>query len=61
MGVRRAGGRSICARTGKKRYDSYFEARQARDAIKHQTGEEHGKPYSCSSCDGWHLGGAERS
>ncbi|MGH2694407.1 MAG: hypothetical protein ACRDJJ_06260 [Actinomycetota bacterium] len=56
MTVKRSGGRSTCAKTGKRRYGSYFEARQAAASIRSDVGEEHGKPYECTHCRGWHLG-----
>ncbi|MGH2731163.1 MAG: hypothetical protein ACRDJI_11235 [Actinomycetota bacterium] len=61
--LRRAGGRSICAKTGKKRYSSYFEAKQADASIRRDVGEDHGSPYACERCGGWHLGrsSSERS
>lgn len=49
-------GRTTCAPTGKKRYRGYWEARAAAGEIRHQTGDDHGKPYRCDECGGWHLG-----
>jgi hypothetical protein len=56
MRPKRPGGRFICAETGKRRYDSYFEAKQAAASIHRESGEDHGKPYACGHCNGWHLG-----
>lgn len=53
-------GRITCAETGKKRYPGYWEARAAVNEIKHQLGQDHGRPYRCASCAGWHLGKSER-
>lgn len=48
--------RSVCTKTGKKRYPSYWQARAAANDIRHQSGEQHGTPYQCDHCRGWHLG-----
>jgi hypothetical protein len=56
MGQKRSGGRIICAKTGKRRYDSYFEAKHSAASIRHEVREEHGTPYRCEHCGGWHLG-----
>jgi hypothetical protein len=58
MGVNRANKRTLCSATGKMRYESYFEAKFAAAAIREETHEDHGTPYSCSDCGGWHLGRA---
>jgi hypothetical protein len=48
--------RSLCVRTGKRKYDSYWEARAAAQDIKNSLDEDHGRPYRCAECGGWHLG-----
>ena len=45
----------MCAATGKRRYVSYWAARQASLEIRRE-GQDHGRPYSCDECAGWHLG-----
>ncbi|HEX2241269.1 MAG TPA: hypothetical protein VHJ82_09040 [Actinomycetota bacterium] len=60
----RGQGRSICAETGKRRYADWFEARDAAELIKHEMAEDHGRPYHCEHCGGFHLGrdqGAQRA
>lgn len=47
---------SYCGKTGKQRYETYFEAKANASAIKDQTDEDHGTPYRCESCGDWHLG-----
>ncbi len=49
-------GRSVCAKTGKVKHASYFAARNAAREVRDQTGQEHGRPYRCGDCGGWHLG-----
>lgn len=50
-------GRSVCSATGgKRRYASYWEARAAARQIRDETSSDHGRPYRCDRCDGWHLG-----
>lgn len=48
--------RTTCVVTGKKAYRSYWEARSASYDIRHQTSQDHGRPYRCHDCHGWHLG-----
>ncbi len=48
--------RTTCVVTGKKAYRSYWEARAASNDIRHQSGQDHGRPYRCVECTGWHLG-----
>ena len=48
--------RSRCAATGKQRYLTYFEARDAAVEIERTTGENHGRPYRCDKCGDFHLG-----
>lgn len=48
--------RSICGKTGKVSYQSYFEAKASARAIKDSTTEDHGTPYRCEDCGQWHLG-----
>lgn len=50
-------GRTICSITGKHRYPDYFAARDAAETIARTTGEDHGRPYRCDACKGFHLGG----
>lgn len=49
-------GRTVCTATGKRRYGSYFEAKAASREIRATMYEDHGAPYRCGSCKGWHLG-----
>jgi hypothetical protein len=48
--------RTLCTKTGKQRYDSYWDARAAAQNIKDTLAEDHGRPYRCDGCGGWHLG-----
>ena len=48
--------RTVCGPTGKRRYISYWEARQASLQIRRETDQDHGTPYRCEECGGWHLG-----
>ena len=48
--------RTVCTSTGKKVYASYWEARHAAQDIRHQMNQDHGRPYRCTGCGGWHLG-----
>jgi hypothetical protein len=48
--------RTLCVKTGKHRYDSYWEARAAAQDIRNSLDEDHGRPYRCADCGGWHLG-----
>ena len=48
--------RSRCPDTGKQRYTTYFEARDAAAEIRRSTGEDHGAPYRCDLCGDFHLG-----
>ena len=48
--------RTLCPTTGKQRYDSYWTARAAAQDIRTSVGEDHGRPYKCTDCGGWHLG-----
>jgi predicted RNA-binding Zn-ribbon protein involved in translation (DUF1610 family) len=48
--------RSLCPKTGKNVYASYFEAREAAHQIRDTVGENHGSPYRCDACGRWHLG-----
>ena len=48
--------RTTCTTTGKRAYRSYWEARSAATDIRHQMGQDHGRPYRCHQCHGWHLG-----
>lgn len=48
--------RSVCAATGKRRYASYFEAKAAAREIRDTMYEDHGNPYRCDECGGFHLG-----
>jgi hypothetical protein len=50
------GSRKMCPGTGKRRYDSYFAAKAASREIRDTMYEDHGNPYRCDDCDGWHLG-----
>lgn len=52
----RPNARSICASTGKRRYATYFEAKAAAREIRDTMSEDHGDPYRCDECAGWHLG-----
>ncbi len=55
---------SVCAKTGKRRYEDWYAARDAADLIRRETGEHHGRPYRCEHCGGFHLGreqGAQRA
>ena len=48
--------KSLCPATGKVRYRTYFDARAAASDIRYNFKEDHGHPYRCSECDGFHLG-----
>ncbi|MFN2524789.1 MAG: hypothetical protein ABR505_00770 [Actinomycetota bacterium] len=57
----RGQGRSVCSATGKRRYGNWFEARDAAELIKREASEDHGRPYRCEHCGGFHLGRAQGS
>lgn len=50
------GGRTLCRATGKRRYDPYLAAKAASREIRDTMYEDHGNPYRCGECNGWHLG-----
>jgi hypothetical protein len=46
----------MCTATGKRRYPSYSDARRAATEIRNEMDQDHGRPYRCDECGGWHLG-----